>query len=562
VQIQGIQRKKMAQKTRKKDHDCEVVDLFAQRSERLPSDIMTANSDFSTTPASQKTGSRAKKAYHFCVRSIWALCFALSIWIVLANLYMEPKNAEAPVIFGLIFLAIGAVLFFPKQLVWQTIKWLSSHRRVCLGIALAVFVIGLAARFGFLVFDYVPRSDPRQFFLNASSLAQNGTLELPLEIAKYPYLLAYNLLLSFSLKLAPGLSGIIVLNTLSDIVASLLMSQLVWSLTEKRMVGIFAALIWWISPFNIIFCAISLPVIVVNMLILASLTLLVYLFKNLSKLKTCLPLSLAVGLCLGVTDAFRPLAAVFVIAVIIWYLIYCLRHQHAFILRNCVVSAVLITVTFNAVGYGYQQLVNAVTDLPTNTHKAGWSIYVGSNYDTSGGWDAPAQEYSEELLLQNNGDISVTFEQLQQQGIARWQALGLKVPDMLFRKSVRLLGDAQNMTYNLDGSFPFWSVQERLLKLVHILCAFYWFVVLAFAVKYLFGRVRFRSLDFSAYLGISMTGLFLAYMLVEVANRYFTIFFPLFTLFAVFGLVQVVREIAFRQKENAAMRSGSFPRDS
>ena len=480
-----------------------------------------------------------KRVASFCVSAIGALMLALVVWISLITVFREGQNSEQVKILLQIFLFAAALvaIFLSKPVIAKVLNRLSP-RRALLSVGFILIALGLVARIVFSVFDYLPTSDPESFFSNATSLLQTRMLSNPAYIAEFPFLFAYNALLAGMFKLTgSGLHGIIILNSAFDALAALGVGQLIFLLSASHKWRVVGSVFWWISPFNIIFCAISLPVIVVNALIIIGLVLIVYLFKNIGDLKRTFFLSVLVSFVLAAEDAFRPITIITVIGILIYYVIYLLKHHQHKLLRNCILSFLIIAILNAVLGHGWQQVVNSATGLPANTNKQGWSIYVGSNYKSSGGWNREDSDHEASVLKEFDGDYSRAFDILQREGIYRWKQLGpIKAMVLMVRKFIRLTGNNQNMIYNLQGSFPYFKEHGLQFKLMVVMCAVYWFIMLAFTVCLFLARRRVKKLDFIGFLSIITIGLILAFMAVEVASRYFTVFFPAFTVFAVMGL--------------------------
>jgi hypothetical protein len=124
------------------------------------------------------------------------------------------------------------------------------------------------------------------------------------------------------------------------------------------------------------------------------------------------------------------------------------------------------------------------------------------------------------------------LEQIQSDAAARWQSLGFGgAGRLLWAKSYYLLGETQHMTYNLRDSYPFFGSGQT----VRVVCALYWWVVLAPALVWVY-RVRGRGKPgFAVFVSVFTLALFLASIFLEVYSRYFSVFFPAFTLFAALG---------------------------
>ncbi|MDR0248472.1 MAG: hypothetical protein LBI44_02255 [Oscillospiraceae bacterium] len=184
-------------------------------------------------------------------------------------------------------------------------------RPVLLGAAAAVFAAGLSARLGFLLLDYAPVSDPAHNYNTALLLFREGTLlsdaQRALYVAVFPHLLGYDGLLAVSFALfGENLAAVVIPNILFDIASVIALYCLARALSENKLAPPVAAALWWLSPLNIAFCALSLPVVAVNALILAALAALRRVFASAERVGPPLLYSLLAGLALSALHIMRP----------------------------------------------------------------------------------------------------------------------------------------------------------------------------------------------------------------------------------------------------------------
>jgi hypothetical protein len=469
--------------------------------------------------------------------------FVLGVWIALLNLGNEPSSVEAPAIIMLLLLGILAIVFIPRSWLVDICKYIKAKKQLSVAILVLAISIGLVLRFGFLCFEYAPSLDPENFFTNASTLAERNSLATPEYIAMFPYLFAYDYILSLSFSLfGANTLAIIILNTSCDIVSTVLVGYIIHKLTYSKPLGITSSMLWWLNPFNIIFCALSLPVIIVNTLLLAIFAVLAYLFFHIHKrgfLRTVL-ISALLGLLMGIANCFRPIIVIIIIAICFYSIVCFLQKKDITLLRNLFIVNVIAICVFMFITGIYQQIVNVETGYPTNTEKAGWSIYVGSNYQTYGQWNQSDYGHLQNLM-DSNKDISSVFFQLKNEGIERWGGFdAFESLDLAYQKMTVFSGDVQNMAYDLTSSFPFFSKHSMATMLEHVLCALYWFVLLWLSIIFLIKNQKNGTADFIALLSIVVIGLYFGFILVEAMNRYFTIFLPAFTILASLGFRQAV----------------------
>lgn len=150
------------------------------------------------------------------MRCINTLFLALLLYIALITIMRQAYIPDGVNVAILLFLLVAtlAVLLFPKLPLAKMLASIRRHPRISQTAAFAMLGAGFAARFSFLLLDYVPISDPSHFFHNAASLAQTGALSCPDYVGMFPYLYAYDVLLAAVFTITgSGLLGVLLLNT-------------------------------------------------------------------------------------------------------------------------------------------------------------------------------------------------------------------------------------------------------------------------------------------------------------------------------------------------------------
>ncbi|MBU1119659.1 hypothetical protein KKA50_00430, partial [Patescibacteria group bacterium] len=255
----------------------------------------------------------------------------VSIWFLLSNIRTIDYALFLLPILALIVFVLGINIFLPK--LWKRIAQLkeiiyNNEKGRTILLCLIIIIIGLILRFFiFFYFDYKPISDPAQFLKNATSIAAGNGIANKFYLGFFPYLVAYTDILGLMIKIFNNSwLATIVLNSIFDISASLIVFTFIKQITKPKSIAPFVGLVlWMLSPFNILFSTLSLPVIAVNFFIIAG----VYLIYLMSKcivegdIKKSVLYSIALGLVLGIANCFRPIFPVFLIALLL-YLVFIL----------------------------------------------------------------------------------------------------------------------------------------------------------------------------------------------------------------------------------------------
>ena len=475
----------------------------------------------------------------FLIRLLVVFPLVLSIWLILINMIsihqgflLLPVN---------LLVAICAAILIPKSFISKVLGYFKSNPKAVLTLLIGVAVVSVGLRFGFLAHEYQPTSDPEHFYTAAKDLAETGFLDksyVPY-VANYPYLYSYDFLLGKAMSIfGQGTLAVIVLNTLLDLLAAGLLYLLIRAITRNKNAALIGVLLWLLSPFNIIFSAISLPIIAVNTLIIAALLLVYLLLKNLNNLKLLVPLSIATGAVFSLTNAFRPFMVVFLIALVIYWLLYFLKNPKFKTMLNLDVALIGVLLPFFMLNYAYAQMVSVQTDLPPTLNSGGWSIYVGSNYEYAGRWNQEDSTYGTQVFIEEPTSAEA-HSRLQKEGMQRYAALSTgELVDFGLKKTVSLGGDLYNMTYNMDTYPSLWD-NLSFKWFVWIISALYVYTLLLLTAKFFIDEVRKKQveLNFMHYLFLVFFGLFIALLFVEVLNRYFTPFLVFMTIFASIALI-------------------------
>ncbi len=482
-----------------------------------------------------------KRLASVSLRVILGFAIVISLWLTMTNFFSigqdftEIKNGYACLIL-LGLLAILSVGFLVSKRFWRRILTLCAQHVIIVKVLIALVVIlSIVARFSFLALEFSPAdNDSASFYTIAGEFAASNSLgDHANYVALFPYVMNYNLLLGAVMKVF-GINNfsIILLNTLLDVLATVLLFLILRKLTKSKQTAQLGALIWWVSPFNIVFSALSLPIIAVNTLILAALWLILRFVQNL--MTKYAPLyALGAGVVLSLANSLRPIMIIFVIALVIYMALQFLSAKRGELKPIRVLGLLaLVVIPYLGLNAVYTQAVAAMTNLPPTKNSSGWSVYVGANFETAGQWNSENGHLDK--VLAEEESLTSAQKRLLQEGVGRWLAMsGSEVMQLLVRKSLVLGADQADAIYDLKSYPAIWK-RERVRILLHVLCTVYALVlIVASLCKFLADYKKSGlQLGFVHYLALVVVGLFLASLLVEVSSRYFMPFFPLLTIVA------------------------------
>ncbi len=300
---------------------------------------------------------------------------------------------------------------------WRGCKWL------LLGLILAALV----ARFSFVLIGFSPTTnDPQSYYYNAESLAKTGQLDESGwwgrdYVAKFPYIYNYMSLLAFSMRFfGTGTLAIVALNTVFCLIGAGLLYFLFSHISKNRRLGLLAATLWLINPVEIVFSALPLPVVIVNAGLIAATVTGYFVLRFRDRLKWFLLGSLALGLILGLTNIFRPIMSVFLIALTLVYAVILIRRFRP---HDLLKFAASLAVVYGLL-IGAQNLalpaVEKITGYDNLGYRSGWSLLLGSNYESKGAWNDADNALAATIQDEVGADWAEYDRRLTENAIARY----------------------------------------------------------------------------------------------------------------------------------------------
>lgn len=474
----------------------------------------------------------------------------ISIWYLICNL-QPVKPALYTFALCLAFAVyITTKLFMSSRLLTVKSYVLSISRRKYFVLILlsTITLIGILARvFFYFRFAYIPTSDPMTFYDSAKTLAEEGNLLGNSYVAFQPYLSAYNNILGNAMRFIndPWMATI-VLNTFFDIMSAAVLYIFLNKLLKRGShIPKVAFGIWILSPLNIIFSVISLPIIIVNFFVITSILISYLLILQIIRLKalTSILLSIILGLVLGLGNCFRPIFSIMLVGLTLVFLFMYLTTNRSFkffrLFTGCLVLSLFIFLAIQRLNVGF---VSNQTGLPAAKNPSGWSMYVGSTWDTSGEWrpyhNDNMRQICGESLAQNN--FNQCHDELRGRAITNYKGYGIFMSGSLFIRKLYHQAEEQNYFYNAEHSIVDYTTSKT-YKLINVYSVIY-FLALFSLSGLSFYRLAKISLSkqlahpILVFMVVTMIGWFLAFMLVESAPRYSTILYPIFIIFSALAL--------------------------
>ncbi len=502
-----------------------------------------------------------KVAQSAIVRWGAALVFGLgalvATWFFLANLQPIGSAFYLLALVTLVGVIFVVKVFFPAVFLALCQKlnrlWGRRQFRVIL-VALVVIVALLVRLWFFFHYQYAPRGDPVFFYTEANNIATGVGIADKAHVSAYPYLAPYSFLLGVVAKLISNVwLAAIILNFLLDFLSALCIFSIVRRLLAKTArastvptkAPFLAFTLWLLSPLNILFSLLSMPVIAVNFFI-AVFLLLVVVFRQKLLAQPKWPLviiwSILLGLVVGLGNSFRPVLAIGLIALAIW-LVFSLPEVQR--VGRFVAQAAAGLIIIAVMMLGVQELITNSLEKRTGYAVAsgggGWSVFVGANRQSGGQWNAEDWEYMlaemRAVMATESDSFAAMLGRLQDEGIERYKSYGLLGSASLMVQKLHTFASGQTTVPNVNASlkdFP-GSTAANLLSVYNTLFLLSLFGLVGW---YLYQQTRqalttkTSPITGAFFITLLLLGFFFSHSLVEVMSRYALIIYPLLTVLA------------------------------
>lgn len=434
--------------------------------------------------------------------TFFIICFIILFGLILTyNLY----NNFVGLIVCFIIQLLLIFLVYKKRHIFTTI-FKNKY------VKYLVIIIPIIIRVILIFLNYPsPVSDEATFYDVAKTLSI-GEKAVERYIATFPYLYGYISFLSYIFKLfGISIKSAILFNVILDLIGALFCFMTLKKISSKKMAYI-GLIIWLYNPMNIIWCTKILPVIIVNVFLIITMYVFMTLTKNFDNKKRYLYSGLT-GLCLGITNCFRPIMIIFIIAVILYYVYLFLQQKKLVYLMS---SLILIIIPYILIGIINTKIVENYSGYKIEGSSGGWSLYVGSNYQSEGVWfedkDFSKQLYSDDFSPSKLHNFFTV------KAINNYKNNGLKNFILLLKKGKVLSSNNNEYTYD---AFTAKNVNKVCRLILKLYIDFTWYfsiiLILVSSIK------RFYKKDDNILLAmVLILGFFGSNLFVEVSPRYFT----------------------------------------
>lgn len=355
----------------------------------------------------------------------------LTFLILIVGILSGLKNDLTLFIVSLLLIAF--LLFVKKR--YAITKHILKNKK----LIVFLIVIGVILRLLLLLFNYGEVfSDEATFYSNAINLSS----DLPLNnryIAMFPYLYSYIFLLGNFMKIfTTKFITVVILNIIMDITA-FYFAYLFGKKIKNKEFGILLMIIWLLNPFQILWCMKALPITVVNLCFIVSLYIFACLIKQ-NKTINIILLSILLGINLGISNSFRPIFIIFVIALFLYYLYLIIFLKSNY--KNKLLSFILVLLCFMGINNSYTKLVSNKTKYNIGG-SSGWTLYLGSNLESNGAWFS-SDEYNQ-LMASDNFNPPDIHNYFKDKAIENYKSYSILTIMKLYAKKYATL--TSNLSY-------------------------------------------------------------------------------------------------------------------
>lgn len=424
----------------------------------------------------------------------------LTFLILIVGILSGLKNDLTLFIISLLLIVF---LFFIEKK-YSITKHILKNKK----LIIFLIVISIVLRLLLLLFNYGEVfSDEATFYSNAMNLRS----DLPLNnryIAMFPYLYSYIFLLGNFMKIfTTKFITVVILNIIMDITASYF-AYLFGKKIKNKVFGIILMIIWLLNPFQILWCMKALPIIVVNLCFIVSLYIFACLIKQNKSINIIL-LSILLGINLGISNSFRPIFIIFVIALFLYYLYLIIFIKSNY--KNKLLSFILVLLCFIGINNSYTKLVSNKTKYNISG-SSGWTLYLGSNLESNGAWFS-SDEYNQ-LMTSDNFNPPDIHNYFKDKAIENYKSYSILTIMKLYAKKYATL--TSNLSYytfeNTIGTY----IAKNMFRIILYI---FWFILI---LSNIYTIVRKdKKIDDILFMMILEIGLILSHLLVEVSPRYF-----------------------------------------
>ena len=459
--------------------------------------------------------------------TIFALLFGLALLLGGA----QPEHLSYCVAFAFGVMVVGGYALLQRRPYSSPSFWERlGSRKTALLLLSVCFLVNLA---WVLFFRLEPKVDYKTFWKAAVQLAAGKPVSNRIYIAMFPHILGYASFLSLFLRVfGPGPMVAPVLNVCLTTLSGFFLYRLTLRWRGQNSAAL-VLLAWSFFPSKMLYNAMVLSEPYYTCLLLAVLWLASEVEASRPKLLPAALLGLLAGLLLRLVNTARPIAAVPILALLIWILLLRGERSRESWIAWGGFTALLLAAYLVTGPLWNAYAVRALGETPASV--PGYSLYVGINPDSLGSYSNEDMD----LLQGLRGDPESSAEQAQQvmlQHVGERLRSGLPFGKLFFTKLRSLLGyDEGGAYYSRAG------LRDRSYQVLALYSNVWYYAVGILALWGAWRLLRAGERRTVLLAPLYVVGLTLAQLMVEVAARYHYSIIPMLILLAAFSHTRPVK---------------------
>lgn len=429
------------------------------------------------------------------LRKLFGLIYFLFSIFILLTIFRNRTNIELIVIF---ITTIFMFVFLKKGKEFKL-----DNKMVNL-----LIIISIIIRFGLVFLNYGEvYSDYAKFFYGSVEFYQFGTISKYVSV--FPHLISYIASIGLVFKIfGTSYQAVIIFNIVFDLISAFVLKKM---FNSKKV-----ALFWLLNPINIIWCSICHPVVITNTFFIISIFVFYNLIKNLNNNKKVYILSIILGIVLSITNLFRPIMIIFIIALTIYFLLNLTKDN---LKKTFIILGLIILVFFSCNNLSTNIYKNFIDNsIASKTY--GWSMYIGANIDSNGSWNQRQQIELDEMLASEATPTEI-HAHFFNKAIDLYKSNGLVNNIKLFIKKVMVMVGGPDWlsaaVFNLMMATPF---NDNVFSIIKLLTLIPYYLLVLFNLLIAYINLKSKRSDFSFLLQLFIIGMITSHMFVEVAERY------------------------------------------
>ncbi|WP_368996733.1 glycosyltransferase family 39 protein [Caldifermentibacillus hisashii] len=462
---------------------------------------------------------------NFSVYAIYVIYGVMILGLMLYFLFDFRKGYYPVYTIGfLIFFFMSVLILYRISSILQQM----SEKYILFGLILLCFII----KFCWIWFVRIePLVDYATFFYTAVDLSQNEIIQNRY-VALFPHIFGYSSFLSIFMKIF-GASYMLppILNVILSTISVTLIYFICKKIADQR-IAIVASLLWIFFPSQTIYNMFALSEPLYTTVLLSIIALMIVIHEKLSDRLKTFGYSLVLAVLLAFMNMSRPIAAIPIIALAIWFFIIDIKHignKKIFVNKIIYLVTVIIAYSFLTTlsdHYISYRLGEEIATVP------GYNIHVGFNMDSYGQWN----QHDSDLLYYYNDMKELSANDVQRKMLEEAKNRIFHEDNNFFKlfcvKFLIFLGkDDAAVGYAS-------SVLDHPLRLQILSDVYYYSLLLAS----LFGTfIVFKKRERSVVIVLCLytIGLTMAQMLVEVSSRYHYSLTISFVVLASIGIIRL-----------------------